>query len=129
MEHLITFESYQLGREEFVEIINPETGESKVLRAKIDTETYTSNIDYNLALELGLVISGEKRVYNIYGDNNLKTANINLVFSLGDMTDMTGNRIETEVTIADRGKLRNQLAIGRKDIEKLGLPIDVRKKL
>ena len=71
MEHLMTFESYQLGREEFVEIINTETGKSKVLRAKIDTETYTSNIDYNLALELGLVPTGEKRVYNIYGDSNL----------------------------------------------------------
>ena len=126
MDYIKTFENYQFGREEFVEITNPLTGKSKVLRAKIDTETYTTNIDYKLALELGLVPDGEKRVYNIYGDENLKTAGVNLAFSTGDFN---GTKLETTVTIANRSKLRNEIAFGRKDIESTGMVIDVRKKL
>ncbi len=124
MEHLMTFENYTFGREEFVEVKNPQTGKSVILRAKIDTETYTSNIDYKVALELGLNVNGERRVYNILGDQQLKTADVEFTFSTGDIE---GKHIQTEVTIADRGKLRNQIAIGRKDLEKLHILIDVKK--
>jgi hypothetical protein len=125
MIYLKTFENY-LGREEFVEIVNPLNGKSKIVRAKIDTETYTSNIDYELALELGLQPFGKKRVYNIYGDENLSEANVELIFSIGEQR---GRHIDTTVTIANRKKLKNQIAIGRKDIESLNMFIDVTKSI
>ncbi len=126
MIYLKTFECYTFGREEFVEIINPKTGKSKILRAKIDTETYTTNIDYELASELGLELAGKKRVYNTLGDQLLNTSNVELVFSVGDRT---GKKISTDVTISDRKKLRNFIAIGRKDLKKLGYLIDVSKSI
>ena len=123
----MTFENYVFGREEFVEITNPVNGCSCVVKAKIDTESYTSNIDAEIASHLDLSIQEEpRRVYNQLGDEMLPVSSCNLLFNTGDSK---GNVLDTEVTISDRSKLRHKLAIGRKDLERLQVLIDVNKSL
>lgn len=127
MNYIKTFENYNLGREEFIEIINPLNGNSFVCKAKIDTETYTSNIDVELAEILGLVPEeNTKRVYNYLGDQELKVARVDIIFSTGESK---GRRVSTYVTIADRSKLDHPIAVGRKDIGSLNLLIDVNKSI
>lgn len=100
--------------------------ESCPCKCKIDTETYTSNIDSELANKLGLVPQSIKRVYNYLGDSNLGVAPVDIIFSTGESK---GTRISTYVTIADRSKLNHPIAIGRKDVGNLNLLIDVNKSL
>ncbi|CAG7580816.1 MAG: putative acid protease [uncultured marine phage] len=127
MKHLKTFENYVFGREEFVEICNKETGDSRVVKAKIDTEAYHSNIDVRLATELNINTNIDTiRTYNILGDEDLPTAEVCLNFNTGEME---GRKLDSTVTIADRSELRNPVAIGRKDLEQLGILIDVKKSL
>ena len=127
MKHLMTFETYIFGREEFVEICNPETGDSRVVKAKIDTEAYHSNIDVHLLTELNLNTNIETlRTYNILGDEELPTTNVCMTFNTGEIK---GREIECMVSVSDRSKLRHQVAIGRKDLEQLGILIDVKKSL
>lgn len=127
MKYLKTFERYEFGREEFVEIINPINNARTAAKAKIDTETYTSNIDSELATKLGLVPEVElKRVYNYLGDQNLPVAKLDLVFNTGELK---GRRLNTEVTISDRSKLDHKIAIGRRDLKELDILIDVNKSI
>lgn len=127
MKHLKTFENYIFGGEEFVELVNIETGDSRVVKAKIDTETYHSNIDLRLATELNLNTNIETiKTFNILGEEDLPTVDLKFNFNTGEMS---GKELESTVTIADRSKLRNQVAIGRLDLEKLDILIDVKKSL
>ena len=127
MEYLKTFESYTFGREEFVEVTNPLSGEYCVVKAKIDTESYTSNIGAELASMLNLYPDNEpKKVYSHLGERDLPVAKCQFTFNTGQQK---GEKLDTEVTVGDRSKLRHKLAIGRKDLEKMGILIDVRKSL
>ena len=118
-KHLMTFESYSiLGRVETVTITN-EQGETVTCDAKIDTGSYSSRISGDIAKKLKLPVIDQKKIKSVMGEENRTF--VELQFKIN------GIEIKTTAGIADMGGLRNEVAIGRKDIEMVDGIVDVKK--
>lgn len=118
-KHIMTFESYSiLGRVETVKITN-EQGESVTCNAKIDTGSYSSRISADIAKQLKLPVVDKKKIKSVMGEED--RVFVELQFNI------TGIEIKTMAGIADMEGLRNEVAIGRKDIEMVDGIVDVKK--
>ena len=119
MKNLMTFESYAiLGRVETVTISN-EQGQSITKDAKIDTGSYSSRISTEIAKELQLPVVDEKTITSAMGEED--RVFVELQFNIA------GVEIKTMAGIVDMDDLRNEVAIGRKDIEMVDGLVDVKK--
>jgi len=119
MKNLMTFESYTiLGRVETVTISNDQ-GQSITREAKIDTGSYSSRISTEIAKELQLPVVDEKTITSAMGEED--RIFVELQFNIG------GIEIKTIAGIVDMDDLRNDIAIGRKDIEMVDGLVDVKK--
>jgi hypothetical protein len=115
----MTFESYSiLGRVETVTITN-EQGETVTCDAKIDTGSYSSRISADIAKKLKLPVVDQKKIKSVMGEENRTF--VELQFKIN------GIEIKTTAGIADMEGLRNEVAIGRKDIEMVDGIVDVKK--
>ncbi len=115
----MTFESYSiLGRVETV-IITNEDGQTVTCDAKIDTGSYSSRISADIAKELKLSVIDQKKIKSPLGEEN--RVFVELQFNI------SGIEIKTIAGISDMEGLRNQVAIGRKDIEMVDGIVDVKK--
>jgi len=115
----MTFESYSiLGRVETVTITN-EQGETVTCDAKIDTGSYSSRISGDIAKKLKLPVVDKKKIKSAMGEENRTF--VELQFNIN------GIEIKTTAGIADMEGLRNEVAIGRKDIEMVDGIVDVKK--
>ena len=118
-KYLMTFESYSiLGRVETVKITN-EQGESVTCDAKIDTGSYSSRISADIAKKLKLPVIDQKKIKSVIGEEN--RVFVELQFKIA------GIEIKTIAGIANMEGLRNEVAIGRKDIEMVDGIVDVKK--
>ena len=119
-KHLMTFESYSiLGRVETVTITNEE-GETVTCNAKIDTGSYSSRISADIAKQLKLPVIDKKKIKSALGEEDRTF--VELQFNIA------GVEIKTIAGIADMEDLRNEVAIGRKDIGMVDGLVDVKKK-
>jgi len=119
MKNIKSFESYTiLGRTETVKISNSE-GQSVIKIAKIDTGSYSSRISSDIAKELNLPVVDQKEIKSATGEEDRTFVEVQL--NINDI------EIKTTVGIADMDDLRNEIAIGRKDIEMLDGLVDVKK--
>ena len=115
----MTFESYAiLGRVETVTISNDQ-GQSITRDAKIDTGSYSSRISTEIAKELQLPVVDEKTITSVMGEED--RVFVELQFNIA------GVEIKTMAGIVDMEDLRNEVAIGRKDIEMVDGLVDVKK--
>lgn len=118
-KYLMTFESYSiLGRIETVTITN-EQGETVTCDAKIDTGSYSSRISADIAKKLKLPVIDQKKIKSVMGEENRTF--VELQFKIN------GIEIKTTAGIANMEGLRNEVAIGRKDIEMVDGIVDVKK--
>lgn len=119
IKHLMTFESYSiLGRIETIKITN-ELGETITCDAKIDTGSYSSRISSDIVKRLKLPIVDKKKIKSAMGEEDRLF--VELQFNIA------GIEIKTMAGIADMDDLRNEVAIGRKDIEMIDGIVDVKK--
>ena len=119
LKYLMTFESYSiLGRVETVKITN-EDGESVTCDAKIDTGSYSSRISADIAKQLKLPVVDEKKIKSSMGEEY--RVFVELQFNIA------GIEIKTMAGISTMCGLRNEVAIGRKDIEMVDGIVDVKK--
>lgn len=115
----MTFESYSiLGRVETVKITNS-NGESITCDAKIDTGSYSSRISPDIAKSLKLPVIDNKKIKSSLGEEDRTF--VELQFNIN------GIEIKTQAGISNMDGLRNQVAIGRKDIEMVDGIVDVKK--
>lgn len=115
----MTFETYSiLGRVETVKITN-DKGESITCNAKIDTGSYSSRISSDIAKQLKLSVVDNKKIKSPLGEEDRTF--VELQFNI------SGIEIKTIAGISDMDGLRNQVAIGRKDIEMVDGIVDVKK--
>jgi len=115
----MTFESYSiLGRIETV-IITNEEGQTVTCDAKIDTGSYSSRISADIAKELKLPVIDQKKIKSSLGEED--RIFVELQFNI------SGIEIKTIAGISDMKSLRNQVAIGRRDIEMVDGIIDIKK--
>src|SRR5258708_6985144 len=88
-------------------------GEKMEVRAKIDTGAWASSIDKELAKKLGINkisnVLWTKTYKSSLGEEKRKV--VNIIFYLA------GRRINTIASVANRGNLRTQVIIGRRDLE------------
>lgn len=88
-------------------------GKNLTVTAKIDTGADGSSIDENLAHELGLTDSDNVLYYDYFSNANgrkrRKIVGVNFV--------MAGRRVKTQISIADRTRLRTKMLIGRRDLK------------
>lgn len=119
MKKLMTFESYSiLGRVETITISN-QNGDSLTRDAKIDTGSFSSRISPEIAKELNLPVVDQKNIKSVMGEED--RVFVELQFNIN------GVEIKTSAGIADTDDLRNEVAIGRKDIEMVDGVVDVSK--
>ena len=119
LKHLMLFEDYAiLGRTENVTITN-EKGETVTCVAKIDTGSYSSRISADIAKQLKLPVIDKKKIKSVMGEESRTF--VELQFNIA------GIEIKTIAGIADMEGLRNEVAIGRKDIEMVDGLVDVKK--
>ena len=119
LKHLMTFESYSiLGRVETV-IITNEQGEKVTCDAKIDTGSYSSRISADIAKQLKLPVVDKKKIKSVMGEEDRTF--VELQFNI------SGIEIKTMAGITDMEGLRNEVSIGRKDIEMVDGLVDVKK--
>ncbi len=85
---------------------------SRQVEAKIDTGAYRSSLDINLADQLGLLdaknVVGYKVVNNSLGETSRPVVRCQITIG--------SKRVETEIGVIDRQKLRYRAIIGRKDL-------------
>jgi hypothetical protein len=118
-KYLMTFESYSiLGRVETV-IITNEQGETVTCDAKIDTGSYSSRISGDIAKKLKLPVVDQRKITSSMGEE-YRTF-VELQFNIN------GIEIKTCAGISNMCGLRNEVAIGRKDIEMVDGIVDVKK--
>ena len=118
-KYLMAYESYSiLGRVETV-IITNEDGQTVTAAAKIDTGSYSSRISADIAKELKLPVIDQKKIKSVMGEENRTFVELQFKIS--------GIEIKTVAGIADMDGLRNQVSIGRKDIEMVDGLVDVKK--
>ena len=79
------------------------------IKAKLDTGAYRTSIDLNLAHDLGLNINDEMIfVKSASGQKHRPTANLTY--------ELSGKRIRTIATLADRREMQYPMIVGRKDL-------------
>ena len=87
-------------------------GKRSIVQAKIDTGADGSSIDRVLAEELGLLESDNILYYdyfrNALGRKKREIVGVTLV--------MAGRKLKTQISIADRSRLRTKMLIGRRDL-------------
>lgn len=98
-----------LGAVEEVEILSP-LSSYKVL-AKIDTGTWRSSISLEIARKLGIEDSQTKiKVKSSFGEESRSIVPLTFMIK--------GEKIDTEVKLADRSQMKYEMIIGRKDLKK-----------
>jgi hypothetical protein len=103
---------------EEVEIIG-HNGKREVVRAKIDTGADGSSIDRVLAGELGL-LEPDNILYYDYFRNALGRKKREIV---GVTFVMAGRKIRTQISIADRSRLRTKMIVGRRDLKQFAVVV------
>jgi alpha-L-glutamate ligase-like protein len=104
---------------EEVEVIG-HNGSSEIVRAKIDTGADGSSIDRVLAQELGLLES-DNILYYDYFRNALGRKKREIV---GVTFVMAGRKIKTQISIADRSRLRTKMLVGRRDLKQFAVVVE-----
>lgn len=94
-------------------------GKREVLRAKIDTGADGSSMDRVLASELGL-LEAENILYYDYFRNALGRKKREIV---GVTFVMAGRKIKTQISIADRSRLRTKMIVGRRDLKQFAVVV------
>lgn len=107
-----------VGGYEEVEVMGL-NGKSEMVHAKIDTGADGSSIDRVLAKELGLLES-ENILYYDYFRNALGRKKREIV---GVIFVMAGRKIKTQISIADRSRLRTKMLIGRRDLKQFAVVV------
>lgn len=100
-----------IGAIEEVEVLG-HNGKRSIVQAKIDTGADGSSIDRVLAEELGLLES-DNILYYDYFRNALGRKKREIV---GVTMVMAGRKLKTQISIADRSRLRTKMLIGRRDL-------------
>lgn len=94
-------------------------GKNMVVKAKIDTGADGSSIDSSLAEELGITDSDNVLYYdyfrNALGRKRRKIVGVTFV--------MAGRRVKTQISIADRSRLRTKMLIGRRDLKQFAVVV------
>jgi hypothetical protein len=107
-----------VGAFEDVEVIG-HNGTVQVVKAKIDTGADGSSIDKVLADELGL-LDPDNILYYDYFRNALGRKKREIV---GVTFVMAGRKIRTQISIADRSRLRTKMLIGRRDLKQFAVVV------
>lgn len=106
-----------IGIYEPITIFNPENGKEVQIEAKIDTGAYRTSINQILAKKLDLDTTPRKiHVRSATGTAERETADVVL--------SLKNRKISTLISVTDRGHLRSEVIIGRKDLH--GFLIDPR---
>ncbi|MFH1244069.1 MAG: sugar-transfer associated ATP-grasp domain-containing protein, partial [bacterium] len=108
-----------IGGIEEVEVVGL-NGKRKNVRAKVDTGADGSSIDRVLAEELGLLES-ENILYHDYFRNALGRKKREIV---GVTFIMAGRKIKTQISIADRSRLRTKMIVGRRDLKQFAVVVE-----
>lgn len=94
-------------------------GKNVVVKAKIDTGADGSSIDETLAEDLGLTESDNVLYYdyfrNALGRKRRKIVGVTFI--------MAGRRVKTQISIADRSRLRTKMLIGRRDLKQFAVVV------
>lgn len=94
-------------------------GKNMTVKAKIDTGADGSSIDETLAHELGLTDSDNVLYYdyfrNALGRKRRKIVGVTFI--------MAGRRVKTQISIADRSRLRTKMLIGRRDLKQFAVVV------
>ena len=94
-------------------------GKNLTVKAKIDTGADGSSIDSSLAEELGLTDNDNVLYYDYFSNANgrkrRKIVGVNFV--------MAGRRVKTQISIADRSRLRTKMLIGRRDLKQFAVVV------
>lgn len=94
-------------------------GKNITLKAKIDTGADGSSIDETLAHELGLTDNDNVLYYDYFSNaNGRKRRKI-----VGVTFVMAGRRVKTQISIADRSRLRTKMLIGRRDLKQFAVVV------
>lgn len=94
-------------------------GKNMVVKAKIDTGADGSSIDVSLADELGLTDNDNVLYYDYFSNaNGRKRRKI-----VGVTFVMAGRRVKTQISIADRSRLRTKMLIGRRDLKQYAVVV------
>lgn len=104
---------------EMVEVMG-HNGKTEEVRAKIDTGADGSSIDRVLAEELGL-LEADNILYYDYFRNALGRKKREIV---GVTFVMAGRKMKTQISIADRSRLRTKMLIGRRDLKQFAVVVD-----
>lgn len=103
---------------EDVEIIG-HNGKREIVKAKIDTGADGSSIDRVLAQDLGLLES-DNILYYDYFRNALGRKKREIV---GVTFVMAGRKMKTQISIADRSRLRTKMIVGRRDLKQFAVVV------
>lgn len=107
-----------VGAYEDVEIVG-HNGTVQTVKAKIDTGADGSSIDRVLAEELGL-LETDNILYYDYFRNALGRKKREIV---GVTFVMAGRKMKTQVSIADRSRLRAKMIVGRRDLKQFAVVV------
>ncbi len=107
-----------VGAYEEVEVLG-HNGHSEMVEAKIDTGADSSSMDRVLAQELGL-LDNENILYYDYFTNANGSRKREIV---GVTFVMAGRKIKTQISIADRSRLRTKMLIGRRDLKQFAVVV------
>jgi hypothetical protein len=107
-----------VGAYEEVEVFG-HNGLSQAIEAKIDTGADSSSMDRLLAKELGL-LDNENILYYDYFTNANGSRKREIV---GVTFVMAGRKIKTQISIADRSRLRTKMLIGRRDLKQFAVVV------
>lgn len=108
-----------VGGYEEVEVVG-HNGSRQVVRAKIDTGADGSSIDRVLAEELGL-LEADNILYYDYFRNALGRKKREIV---GVTFVMAGRKMRTQISIADRSRLRAKMIVGRRDLKQFAVVVE-----
>jgi alpha-L-glutamate ligase-like protein len=108
-----------VGAYEDVEVMG-HNGSREVVRAKVDTGADGSSIDRVLAGELGL-LEPENILYYDFFRNALGRKKREIV---GVTFVMAGRKMKTQISIADRSRLRAKMIVGRRDLKQFAVVVE-----
>ncbi len=108
-----------VGAYEEVEVLG-HNGTREIVKAKIDTGADGSSIDRVLAEELGLLES-DNILYYDYFRNALGRKKREIV---GVTFIMAGRKMKTQISIADRSRLRAKMIVGRRDLKQFAVVVE-----